>query len=100
MDFPIKYKNKIILRNIYNNTINGFVICENLYIKHIIFLKDKFICGEPAITEIDDIPYLISFGYNSENSYLILIDIENYKIIEIPLNVHVNIGFHSIFTKQ
>lgn len=100
LDFPIKYKNKVILRNIFNNTINGFVVCENLYIKHILFLKDKFICGEPAITEIDDIPYLISFGYNSENSYLILIDIENYKIIEIPLNVHVNIGFHSIFTKQ
>jgi carotenoid cleavage dioxygenase-like enzyme len=100
LDFPIKYKNKVILRNIFNNTINGFVVCENLYIKHILFLKDKFICGEPAITEIDDIPYLISFGYNSENSYLIIIDIENYKIIEIPLNVHVNIGFHSIFTTQ
>lgn len=100
LDFPIKYKNKVILRNIFNNTINGFVVCENLYIKHILFLKDKFICGEPAITEIDNIPYLISFGYNSENSYLIIIDIENYKIIEIPLNVHVNIGFHSIFTKQ
>jgi carotenoid cleavage dioxygenase-like enzyme len=100
LDFPIKYKNKVILRNIYNNTINGFVICENLYIKHILFLKDKFISGEPAITEIDNIPYLISFGYNSENSYLIIIDIENYKIIEIPLNVHVSIGFHSIFTKQ
>jgi carotenoid cleavage dioxygenase-like enzyme len=100
LDFPIKYKNKVILRNIFNNTINGFVICENLYIKHILFLKDKFICGEPAITEIDNVPYLISFGYNSENSYLIIIDIENYKIIEIPLNVNVNIGFHSIFTKQ
>ena len=100
LDFPIKYKNKIILRNIYNNTINGFVVCENLYIKHIIFLKDKFICGEPAITEIENIPYLISFAYNSENSYLVIIDIENYKIIEIPLNVNVNIGFHSIFTKQ
>ena len=100
LDFPIKYKNKIILRNIYNNTINGFVVCENLYIKHILFLKDKFICGEPAITEIENIPYLISFAYNSENSYLIIIDIENYKIIEIPLNVNVNIGFHSIFTKQ
>ena len=100
LDFPIKYKNKIILRNIYNNTINGFVVCENLYIKHILFLKDKFICGEPAITEIENIPYLISFAYNSENSYLVIIDIENYKIIEIPLNVNVNIGFHSIFTKQ
>lgn len=100
LDFPIKYKNKVILRNIYNNAINGFVVCENLYIKHIIFLKDKFICGEPAITEIDNIPYLISFGYNCENSYLIIIDIENYKIIEIPLNENVNIGFHSIFTKR
>ena len=100
LDFPIKYKNRVILRNIHNNCINGFVICENLYIKHILFLKDKFICGEPAITEIDNIPYLFSFAYNSENSYLIIIELENYKIIEIPLNENVNIGFHSIFTKQ
>lgn len=100
LDFPIKYKKKVILRNINNNVINGFVVCENLYIKHILFLKDKFICGEPAITEIDNIPYLFSFAYNSENSYLIIIELENYKIVEIPLNENVNIGFHSIFTKQ
>jgi carotenoid cleavage dioxygenase-like enzyme len=103
LDFPIKFNNKIILQNFENNGINGFLICENLNIKKIIFLENKYICGEPAIILLDSVYYLLSFAYdyiNNNQSYLILINLDNNEIINIPLNEYINIGFHSIFIKN
>ena len=98
LDFPIKSGNEIILRNVKDSKINGFVICENLFIKKTIILNDKYICGEPTIVNIDKTPYIITFAYdNLNNGYLLIININNSKIIEIPLKHTVNIGFHSIF---
>jgi hypothetical protein len=101
LDFPIKYKNKVILRNVENNTINGFVICENLNITKTIMLNNRFVCGEPVIIEIEGIPHIIAFSYDRfSNGYLLIINMENSHIINIPLNCSLNIGFHSIFLEK
>jgi len=98
LDFPIKSGKEIILRNIKDNKINGFVICEDLLIKKTIILKDKYVCGEPTLVTIERTPYIITFAYDdAKKGFLLLINIHNSKIIEIPLNNSVNIGFHSIF---
>jgi hypothetical protein len=101
LDFPLKYDNNIILRNIENNAINGFIICNGLEIKKKIFFEDKYLCGEPSIIEIDKKYFLVSFSYDNNNAgFFIIIDLNSYRIIEIPLNNEINIGFHSIFIKK
>jgi len=101
LDFPIKYKNKIVLRNIHNNTINGFVICENLNITKTIMLNNRFVCGEPVIIEIDETPHIIAFSYDRfSKGHLLVINMENSGIINIPLNCSLNIGFHSLFLEK
>jgi hypothetical protein len=101
LDFPIKYKNKVILRNIHNNTINGFVICENLNITKTIMLNNRFVCGEPVIIEIEGIPHIIAFSYDLfSKGHLLIINMENSGIINIPLNCSLNVGFHSLFLEK
>jgi hypothetical protein len=97
LDFPIKYDNKIVFRNIHNMTINGFVIVENMkLIKEIIF-DDLFICGEPALLKIEGIPYIVFFGFSKQKNAIYLINLYNYQYIEILIPMELNIGFHSIF---
>jgi carotenoid cleavage dioxygenase-like enzyme len=101
MDFPVWFENKVILRNMKDRVCDGFVVCQNLEIIHKIFLKDKFVCGEPSIIVIKNMPYLITFVFNmnKENSgSILLINLRNYKEIEIPLAVPIKYGFHSFFT--
>lgn len=105
LDFPLKYENKVILRNIKDNKINGFIITQGLKIKKKIFFENKYLCGEPSIINISDNNlikyYLISLYYDNNNyGYFMLIDLKTYKKIEIPLNKELNIGFHSIFVKK
>ena len=101
LDFPLKYENNVILRNIENNAINGFIICNGLEIKKKIFFEDKHLCGEPSIIEIDKNYFLVSFAYDNNNiGFFIIIDLNSYRIIEIPLKNEINIGFHSIFIKK
>jgi carotenoid cleavage dioxygenase-like enzyme len=108
LDFPVKYKNYIILRNIYNNTVNGFVVCKGLEIVNKLLFDDIYFSGEPVIVNINEdsdkeIPYLISFAYDeNQYGYLIIIKLFDYSettpdFIKIPLNIKLNIGFHSIF---
>jgi len=55
LDFPIMYKNMIILRNIENNITNGFVICNKLQIvKNIIFENNFTLIGEPVVIFDDE----------------------------------------------
>ena len=104
LDFPLKYENNVILRNIDNNAINGFIICNGLEIKKKIFFEDKHLCGEPSIIEIDEDNiknyFLVSFAYDNNIGFFIIIDLNSYRIIEIPLKNEINIGFHSIFIKK
>jgi len=101
VDFPVKVNNKIILRSLNNNKIDSFLLCEGLDIKKKIFIKDKSICGEPVVAEIDKTPYLISFAYDDlNNGFLLFINLKNFYKIEIPIPHNINIGFHSIFIKN
>ena len=104
LDFPIKFNNnKILFRSISNNRITGFVICNGFNIIKQISFENKFICGEPAINMIDETPYLIFFAfelYKNNKSYIIIINMNNYNIIEIPFQEQLNIGFHSLFCKN
>jgi hypothetical protein len=101
LDFPLKWKEFVLLRSIENQAINGFVLCRGLDIMKKIQLPiDRFFCGEPSIVEISGSPFLIGFSYDSlEKGYLIMIELFNEKYIEIPLDkdIKLNIGFHSIF---
>jgi carotenoid cleavage dioxygenase-like enzyme len=100
LEFPIKYDDKIILRNINNKRITGFVVCKGLEIIKTLEFVNKFILGEPAVTYIEQVPHLIAFGFDNEksdNGFLIIIDMNTYDIIEIPINETLNMGFHSMF---
>jgi len=97
LDFPIKYDNKLVFRNIHNNTINGFVIVQKMKIIKEIIFKDLFICGEPALIKIEGIPHILFFGFSKTKNSIFLLNLYNYQQIEIPVPIQLNIGFHSIF---
>lgn len=101
LDFPMKWRNHYILRNIKNNRINGFVICNGLKIQRKIWLNDVSICGEPKIYDNGIFSRIMCLGYDDVNKgYFILIDPENGNIFRFPLDEKVKIGFHSIFTNM
>jgi len=94
LDFPVCYKDLVILRNICDMKINGFVFCRELAIVNTIFFEKRFICGEPAVGD----GKLISLAYDEfGKGYLLFIDLETYEKFEIPLFENLTIGFHSIF---
>jgi carotenoid cleavage dioxygenase-like enzyme len=98
LDFPKMYERYVILRNIENYSINGFIICNELNIIKKIFFKDRSIAGEPEIINIENVPHLLTFAYDSnQDGYLMIINIITEKTIEIPLYEKISIGFHSIF---
>ena len=98
LDFPVKWRNNIILRMIENKRINGFIICKDLNIKREIYLKEFSICGEPVVYDNGFFSRIICLGYNTKDEgYLLLINPENGEIFDFKLNEKVNIGFHSIF---
>jgi hypothetical protein len=104
LDFPVQWEKYILLRSIKDKkTIDGFVLCNGLAIVGNLKLKeDRHFCGEPAIIEIENIPYLIGFSYDSfNNGYFTMIhlfDPTNY--IEIPFRYNLTIGFHSIYREH
>jgi carotenoid cleavage dioxygenase-like enzyme len=103
LEFPVKFGDKIVFRSIENKRINGFVICRDLEVIKKLNFGNKFISGEPAVTYIENIPYLITFGFNdnkSDDSYLIIVNMDTYEVIEIPIHETLNIGFHSIFIQK
>ena len=103
LEFPVKFGDKIVFRSIENKRINGFVICRDLEIIKKLDFGNKFISGEPAITYVENVPYLITFAFNDnkhDDSYLIIVNMDSYDIIEIPIHETLNIGFHSIFIQK
>jgi carotenoid cleavage dioxygenase-like enzyme len=100
IDFPISYGNRTVFRSLENKINNGFVICENLNIIKQLIFEDKFICGEPSIQNIGGVFYLFAYTFDIQNnskSCLLIINLENYENIEIPLDENISLGFHSIF---
>ena len=93
LDFPVRWKDYIILRNIKGQTINGFVFCKGLDVHRTMFLQ-MAICGEPSIVE----DTLICLGYDAQfQSFLIQIDLNTEEIKYVALNQTATLGFHSIF---
>jgi len=107
LDFPVKWCNgNVILRNINNKTINGFVICKGLEIQDIMFFDNLAFCGEPAIIPGNDgTDYLTCFANDYLNGgKLVMVPLnkassrfDRSRIIEIPLNQSLGLGFHSIY---
>lgn len=102
LDFPLQFDNKIVLLNGVKNKANGFVICDGLSIIYKHFMNNKRICGEPAIIYIDKIPHLIAFETDmiQKNSYLFIMNLKTYKKTEIPLDIEISMGFHSLFIER
>jgi len=97
LDFPIKYNDKVILQS----STNEFVICKKLNIIKKIKIPNGIINGEHKLIYIDKIPYLICFTSNiNKSSNLLIINLIDNKIIEIPINENLNIGFHSIYIEN
>ena len=101
MDFPVRYEDKVIFRNIKNKVCEGFVICRNLEIVHKIYLENRNVCGEPRVIYLNGIPYLLGFVSNmiNDNGYILLINLRDFTKIEIPIGEHIIYGFHSFFAK-
>ena len=101
LDFPVCFNDKIVLRNVENKMIREFVICQELRILKRIQIKNRFICGEPAI--VDGTPFLASFANDlcDDKSYLILLNLDTYKITEIPTGLpKFSVGFHGLYMKS
>jgi hypothetical protein len=96
LDFPVQWKDYIILRNIQGRTINGFVFCKGLEVHRTLFLA-MAVCGEPSIVE----DTLVCLGYDDQfHSYLIQVDLNTNEIEYVNLNQTATLGFHSIFIKN
>ena len=106
LDFPILFKDKVISRNYENRRINGFVITKDLQICKELFYENKHICGEHSVIHIDNTPYLIFFNVEiiptttNHESFLSLVNLNNYGIIDIKLDYKLNLGFHSVFIEN
>jgi len=102
LDFPIAFDDKIILRNVHERSMNGFVICKELDIVKEIFFENKHICGEPVVVYQKNIPYLLFFSFeNKTNGHMNLMNLRTFKNIEILIpNITMNIGFHSIYIEN
>ena len=100
LEFPVKFGDNVVFRSMEKKRTKGFVVCNELKIIKSIDLGNKVISGEPAITYVKDVPYLITFAFDNEkadNGFLIIIDMNTYDIIEIPINEPLSVGFHSMF---
>jgi hypothetical protein len=104
LDFPVKItKNRIILRSIHNNRINGFYIFNDLKIVKKILWNNRFICGEPAVYYLDNgDPILMCFGFseNIKQQFFMTMNLETYEIIEYPISAPLFIGFHATFIEN
>jgi len=115
LDFPVMYGNssnrivlpcnslhsivlrRIVLRQIRDGRIAGFVICNGLEIERVIDLPDSVsIFGEHFIKEVDDSLYIMAF---SKDGSLVLVNMEkDNDVTVIPVfEDGVTLGFHSIF---
>ncbi len=99
LDFPVKMDDdRIVMRNLDKNRSNGFVVCRDLHITNTFFYDHRNICGEPAVVNIKNEPHIVCFAYdNDENSYALIINVNQNKTIEIALKDEITVGFHSVF---
>ena len=94
LDFPVKWKEYIILRNIQDCKINGFIVCKRLDVKCAFSLPyGMAVCGEPSIAN----DTLVCIGYDlMYSSYFMVFDLLNHTFQMYPLGFNATLGFHSI----
>ena len=101
LDFPIKFNDKIISRNIENRKINGFLITKGLNIHKKLLFDNKKICGEHNIIYIKNEPFLIFFNIKEDTkgktNLITLVNLNSYEMIDIKIENELSLGFHSIF---
>jgi Retinal pigment epithelial membrane protein len=104
LDFPVRTtKNRIILRSIQNNRINGFYIFNDLQIVKKMIWTDRFICGEPAISYLKPgEPILLCFAFSekSKQQFFMTIHLETYEIVEYFISHPLFVGFHATFIEN
>jgi len=97
LDFPVRYGNWSILRNIdINQNVNGFVVCDDLNIIQTLFFEHLSICGEGIIINDD----FVFFAHNKKEniSYIMSWNMKTWKISSKRLPEPIQgIGYHSIF---
>jgi carotenoid cleavage dioxygenase-like enzyme len=99
LDFPIRVGNYVVLRQIENRAIRGFVVCRGLrVIRRIRMPLGRAFCGEPAVVDVGGQPHLLGLSYDEkQRGYVSLMSIWGDTYDEIPLRHQVSIGFHSVF---
>jgi hypothetical protein len=99
LDFPIRVGDYVVLREIENREIRGFVVCKGLrIIRRIRLPLGRAFCGEPSVVDIGGQPHLLGFSYDENHKgFVSLMSIWSDTYDEIPLGHEVSIGFHSVF---
>lgn len=107
LDFPVKWKDYVLLRNLHggDRLIKELVVCKGIeLVKHIKLPENRFLCGEPAIIEQDGAPIVVGFVYDREdNGYFFMFDMfhmqDSYVEIPVPIK-NMTIGFHSVVLSE
>jgi len=123
LDFPVKdSKGRIVLRNIENRIMNGFVMVDGLRIVKKWLFRDLFFCGEHVIINVEGRDILMAYANEMANAVgpnavanemgpvpknqsvgptksgrLVMIDIVTDKIQIIKIPTTLTLGFHSTF---
>uniref|UniRef100_A0A6C0F9P1 Dioxygenase n=1 Tax=viral metagenome TaxID=1070528 RepID=A0A6C0F9P1_9ZZZZ len=95
LDFPISFNGKTVFTK-----KDGIAIFKDLTLVKDLTFRNKYSCGESAVTYIDNVPYLLALTFDkidNKKSFLILVNLNNYEITEISLDEQLHVGFHSIF---
>ena len=110
LDFPFNKPNSrhiyCCIFNTQKSRINGLIKIDTKNFKNskpkVFLFKDKYLCAEPQLVKIGLRDYIVAFSKSVEYSYVSLINIDNGKSneIELPHNISVPSGFHSIFINK
>lgn len=94
LDFPIAGPNgTVVLRNIENRRMNGFVMVDGLTIVKTWLYDDLFFCGEHVVLDSS----IMAFCLKGDSNYLCVIDIVSDNLELIECSYDLTIGFHSAF---
>jgi hypothetical protein len=123
LDFPVKdSKGRVVLRNIKNRIMNGFIMVDGLRIVKKWLFSDLFFCGEHVIANVEGRDILMAYANEMANAVgpnavanevdpvpknqsvvptksgrLVMIDIVTDKIQIIKIPTTLTLGFHSTF---
>jgi len=94
LDFPIAGANgTVVLRNIENRRMNGFVMVDGLEIVKTWLYDDLSFCGEHVVLDNS----IMAFCLKGESNYLCVIDIVSDNLELIECSYDLTMGFHSVF---